>query len=254
MSNSLLQNSPFRGQAIDKDTNKVVDIYDFVGEFVVEDWAIVSIERSNMNTRVFSIADLNVVVQECNEDEGGVGAGVWLSSVAMLAWLSKNKDTIHGKTVLEMGCGVGLCSLGLSQMLISSPNSLITASDYKLALARAFESNVTLNNCNNISTFKLLNWSDCQKDDFTSCVYDVIIATDCIYKSTSSIFRTAVLKHLAPNGRLVFINPFERSRPGVDAFIYTLAELGEVNVQHINICMNGKYNTTLMFVEFTKHT
>jgi 2-polyprenyl-3-methyl-5-hydroxy-6-metoxy-1,4-benzoquinol methylase len=249
MINNMIQNSPFRGQAIDQETGKVIDIVDFVGKFAVEDWGTISIDRLNNNTRTFTIdeGDLYVVVQECDEDNGGIGSGCWLSSIAMLAWLSNNKGKLQEKSILEMGCGVGLCSLALSQMVVSSA---ITASDYKVALAKAFDNNIAHNVCHVTPSFTVLNWNDCHKKTFTNNVYDLIIASDCIYKSTATIFKTSVMKLLAPGGTLIFINPLERSRPGVDAFIYTLAELGTINVQHINVCMNGKHNITLMYVEF----
>jgi predicted nicotinamide N-methyase len=269
-SGTLIQNGPHSGQGIRHIDGSIVPIHDFVGTFDVIDrtanylYGTVCIERLDTHTKQFHFCNnknnYQLRIQECNSQQGGIGAGCWLSSVAMLAWLTQNAEAFEGKRVMEMGCGIGLCSLGLS--LITDATTLIVGSDYKQALADTFEKNVGLNNLDSSKTaFKLLDWAaDCNDgNDCNDCndgndAFDVIIATDCIYKSTAELFKQAVFKHLAPNGTLIFMNPYGASRPGVDTFIYSLAECGEVETRHVEICMgspHGSFSLELMFVIYT---
>jgi len=254
---TLIQNSPFKGQAIDPYTNRVVDITDFVGHFqvITEDntkWAPVSVQRHSQQVRSFTVPSTQtILLKEYSEQECGIGAGCWLSSIAMLSYLSTNPIPSQTMRVLEVGCGVALNSLHLA----SKGHSSIVASDYKQTIGFAFSENQQLNNIVN-GQYQVLDWHQCcyETYDPTTTIgkYDLIIATDCIYKSTAPMFFEVIKHHLSKDGsKLLLINPMENSRPGVDQFIYKLAEMGDIAVQHIAIQLNDKYTKPLLFVEFT---
>lgn len=251
---TLIQNGPHSGQAIDHVDGRIMAVHDFVGTFDVDGYNTIFVQRLDMHTKQFEFSTkeckYQMLVRECNAREGGIGAGCWLSSVAMLAWITENAHVFVGKKVMEMGCGIGLCSLGLSSMI---RDTSITASDCYSALAETFDKNVELNGIDKSNTsFKLMDWdatADAQVENTGE--YDIIIATDCIYKSTADSFKQAALKHLAPNGKLFMINPFGVSRPGVDTFVYSLAECGEVEKRRIEICMDAYFSLELMFIEYT---
>lgn len=253
---SLLQNSPFSGQAIDSVSGKVVHIHDFIGTFTISDsdetsWETITISRASNTMRTFSFNDVSLTLQEYSEGDCGVGAGCWLSSVAMLSWIASHQDIFENKRVLEIGCGVGLGSLGLSAS--QAKPSKVTASDYNVFLKNGYEKNMEVNkHClNSIPKFALLNWEDTlnpsYQPDSSIGQYDVIIASDCIYKSTMVEFKSTVLHHLAPNGSLIFMNP---QRNGVDQLIYSLGEIGETEVRHVSVTMNGLHSVSLMFIIF----
>jgi len=272
---TLIQNSPFKGQAIDPITNKVVDISDFVGDFdileetqdgSIKQWTPITITRQNNLMRSFQIhGDENgstakpLLLKEHSEAECGIGAGCWLSSIAMLSWLSDNYET-HStpKRVLEVGCGVALNSLYLAHSHSNSHSQAhinITASDYKHTIGYALDENKVLNGIDTSTVaYEVLDWNQCTSETYnpseTIGTFDLIIATDCIYKSTASLFFNVIKHHLAKNGKLLLINPMETSRPGTDNLIYKLAEMGEISISHIAIQLNKKYTKPLIFVEF----
>lgn len=268
-SETLIQNSPFKGQAIDPTTNKVIEITDFIGNFdileetqdgTIKQWTPIIIKREDNFKRSFHVKDNDkkaLVVKEYSEVECGIGAGCWLSSIAMLSWLSDNyhKHTFSGIKVLEIGCGVALNSLYLGSCQ-SSDDANIIASDYKHTIGYALDENKALNNIDTSKViYKVLDWNQCISETYnpleTIGTFDLIIATDCIYKSTASMFFNVVKHHLAKNGKFLLINPMETSRPGTDNVIYKLAEMGEICVSHIAIQMNKKYTKPLIFVEVT---
>lgn len=262
---TLIQNSPFKGQAIDTNTNKVIDISDFVGDFnILEEkddntiihWTPIQVTRNSNLVRSFHIHghSVPILIKEYNESECGIGAGCWLSSIAMLSWLSDHNNSYTNKRILEIGCGVALNSLYLAS-LDYYQTTHITASDYKHTIGYVLEENKSFNNINeNRAEYKVLDWQQCCSSTYdpldTIGKYDLIIATDCIYKSTASLFFNVIKHHLAPNGTLLLINPMETSRPGTDQLIYKLAEMGEIRVSHIAIQLNHKYTKPLLFVEF----
>jgi predicted nicotinamide N-methyase len=270
---TLIQNSPFKGQAIDPITNMVIDISDFVGDFdileetqdgSIKQWTPITISRQNNLVRSFQIqgdGDSSgstakaLLLKEYSEAECGIGAGCWLSSIAMLSWLSDNYQKHSASRVLEIGCGVALNSLYLA-CSHSHAHTNITASDYKHTIGYALDENKVLNGIDTSKVaYEVLDWNQCISETYnpseTIGAFDLIIATDCIYKSTATMFFNVIKHHLAKNGKLLLINPMETSRPGTDNLIYKLAEMGEISVSHIAIQLNKKYTKPLIFVEFT---
>ena len=251
------------GQLKDKKTGAISGLYDFVGLFdvleehqdnTISEWYEVNVERLSTSTKRFEVKGNqtnSILLKEYGEKECGIGAGCWLSSIAMMSYITKNHKLFKGKNVLEIGCGTALNSLYLASNV---QDTNITSSDYKETIGMVLQENTKLNQCPSID-YKILDWQKCCEDNYepesTIGKYDIIIATDCIYKSTANIFQAAVKMHLKDEGKLLMINPVETSRPGVDNFIYTLAERGEVAVKHIAIRLNKNYTKPLLFVEFT---
>jgi 2-polyprenyl-3-methyl-5-hydroxy-6-metoxy-1,4-benzoquinol methylase len=254
---TLIQNSPFKGQIIDPHKKQPTGINDFVGHFQVitdenELWDHVSVVRHSQDVRSFQVASQNqpILLREYSEKDCGIGAGCWLSSIAMLSYLNNNYISPTSR-VLEIGCGVALNALYLA----SQGHQSITASDCFETIGCAFEENKKLNNTAN-GQYKLLDWQQCCSDNYdpldTIGEYDLIIATDCIYRSTAPMFFQTIRKHLSKNGgKLLLINPVETSRAGIDEFIYKLAEMGDVSVQHIAIQFDHKYTKPLLMVVLT---
>lgn len=261
---TLIQNSPFHGQAIEPINGKVIDIHDFIGKFeVIEEYQdkdtgldkhkcsnTINVSRIDKATRLFEDNTSNVILREYSEDECGIGAGCWLSSIAMIHWMKDNLHEFKNKRIMEIGAGVALPSLYLAKNKQNLDNIKLYCTDYKQTIGHMLKENQVNNNIEPDDIhYCVLDWN--QMDE-TIGTFDIIIACDCIYKSTSKIFKKTVLKHLKIGGKLLFINPLETSRPGVDQFIYSLAEIGNIEVKHIAVRYNNKYVKPLIFVEFVK--
>ena len=59
------------------------------------------------------------------EQAGDYATRLWLSSMTLSEWLTVNNKAFAASTVLEVGCGTGLCSLALA----ASSNANVIASD-----------------------------------------------------------------------------------------------------------------------------
>lgn len=267
----LIQNGPHTGKAVNKSNGHTIPICDFIGDFNVVDigfnclWGNVHITRASKVIKTFEFNTLSssyhLDVQECQPHQAGMGGGCWMSSIALLSWMTKNKRMFSGKRVLEMGCGVGLCSLGLATMTrninVALRPTCIVATDNREVLGEMFDTNTIMNELENKNvSFKLLDWVD-ENCDFQQSkqsheLFDIIIATDCIYKSTAELFRRTAFKHLAPKGKIIIINPSDDHRPGMYVLLHSLAEYGHVQQRYIDLFMNESYSMELLFVEFTR--
>ena len=71
-----------------------------------------------------------VATQEDDDDDdaGDIGGEVWPAATAMCAWLANHTAEVHGRRVLELGCGTGACglyaaALGASHVLLTDGGS-----------------------------------------------------------------------------------------------------------------------------------
>ena len=146
------------------------------------------------------------------DKESGTGSGCWLSTFVMLPWLMRSADTFTGKDVLEMGAGAGLngIMLACAELKLSS----ITITDHVPSLISLIKGNVAASSHSMTITpqVSLLDWNDISEID----VYDIIIASDCVFNATRASFSTALFKHLKQGGDIFMVNPPE---PGKLAII-----------------------------------
>jgi predicted nicotinamide N-methyase len=96
---------------------------------------------------------------------------VWPTSVAMA--MNIYKLELAGKRVLEIGCGIGLCSIVLHQMGID-----ITASDYHPRVREFLERNVLGNGLPPIK-YQTGNWDE---ENPELGKFDVMIGSDILYQ------------------------------------------------------------------------
>lgn len=143
-------------------------------------------------------------------------------------WCAENVKQLHGKNILELGCGVGLT--GMSVIAVCHPKQYVF-SDYNTAVLDMLCENLRLNfpesneqhdlpvTCHSDSRLRLqsefqqsdirvieLKWEDiekCTTKDLPSP--DIIIGADILYKSDSFDALIQGLKHLlTPNNYAVF--------------------------------------------------
>jgi len=115
---SLIQISSKYGHGKDELTGRIMKIENFIGRFDIYDDNNEHVGRVKIHQRptdckaiYFDQYSKPLYISEVDENEGGIGAGIWLSSVILSSWIVQNKAVFHGKKVLELGCGVGLCGL-----------------------------------------------------------------------------------------------------------------------------------------------
>lgn len=143
------------------------------------------------------------------------GLLLWESSIALAEALADQRDRIAGKSVLELGAGVGLPGI-VARYLGAAPVRQTDHISETLSLCRV---NAEKNGVSGID-LALANW-DAWTDAGT---YDLIIASDVIYERTAHAPLTAVLgRNLVPGGRALFADPGRQDTP---LFLEGLAAAG----------------------------
>lgn len=242
---TLIQHNPFSGQRLDENTGRTTGaIHDFVGTFetsvVTSD--VLSENLSKIHVRRVAPKQIEVAcdnvllkVNEIHDKDAGTGTGYWLSSYVMLPWLIASKNSFQGKHVLELGSGGGLVGIALASSAFDVAS--VTITDHIDLLVDLAAENAKQNESSLIVTPNVTNL-DWENDEEVLQV-DVIVASDCVFRSTAQSFVKAVFRHLKPGGELYIVNAPERSsRPGVDQMIYALRERGFVELVPTQIIMS----------------
>lgn len=135
------------------------------------------------------------------------GVTVWLGSEIMSEYLQSYPTLVRQKHVLELGAGLGLC--GLIAHHLGARRVTLTDGDSEVLkrLRSNIQSNARKNTCHIIDCQQLI-WGQ-QQTAFakTNGKYSVILASDCIYMTTSlNPFWQTVRSLLQDNGSLIYIN------------------------------------------------
>jgi 2-polyprenyl-3-methyl-5-hydroxy-6-metoxy-1,4-benzoquinol methylase len=243
---TLIQNSALYGQGFHPVLKVLLRIDDFVGAFSTDILDSVTVERLSTTTKAINCGGTECIIEELQfSNIASTGIGCWLSSYVMIPWLIQNKEILKGKKILELGAGVGICGIVAASF---SPLD-VTISDHDTEIIDLISRNIERNTTQMPirPKAKMMEWCDDEKKE----TYDVIIASDCIYKSTADSFLSAVFRHLEINGQLFLINPPETSRPGVDQVIYALQERGVVEIKEVHITMAALYHKELCMIHLT---
>ena len=136
-----------------------------------------------------------------NEDERlPYWAELWPSAQALTEYILQSPEKFRRKDILELGCGMGLTTMALSQL---KPKSLL-ATDYEEAALQNTEKNFVLNNFSRHPGLQLLDWRNPQLDK----AYEVIVASDVAYEQR--FFQPLIdlfKNYLAENGRVILAEP-----------------------------------------------
>ena len=170
----------------------------------------------------------------------GFGHRVWEAGVALAIWLSLNPSMTKGRRVLELGSGVGIGGIAAA---LQQPES-VTLSDVDGPDAPLLLENLRANAAANrvAAATRALDWHDClQEQGAPEEVYDVVLASDCIYyPSDAAALAAALRRHLRPGGIAVLFNRVGREGDPAGAFLQTLRELelGPVETEDLWIVSN----------------
>ncbi len=241
---TMLQNNPNTFQTSDLKT-----IYRPQGKFNISSFTKVTIEIKDHTLFVYNE---NNIKHKYHIYENGshIGGCFWLSSIAMMIFIDTHKDYFKDKKILELGSGLGLPAMHISK---TCGPQFVTLSD--------IDSHITISSSNLNGVFEMANteikhidWYDNQYVSDKN-KYDVIIASDCVYRNTQNAFLQTIKKNLKDNGIFLFINAY---REGLDDFIYSLQELYDVTSEEIELRFtesenNNTYSIKLSFVVATSN-
>jgi hypothetical protein len=207
----LIQNNALTFQ-----TPNLKIIYNISGIFKWEDEAFQII----INDNIITIDNKQYIIYK---NLNYIGGSFWISSIAMILFIQKYSEQFKNKSILELGAGIALPSIYLSNY-----SNNITVSDIDLNVC---SNSIILNHVDTIIKTKYISWSNLDISDTDT--YDIIIACDCIYRNTSESLLETIKKYSHNKTTLYLYNAIRNS--DCDEFIYALQEL------YSNITYNIKY-------------
>ncbi|MGD9899723.1 MAG: methyltransferase [Calditrichaceae bacterium] len=176
-------------------TNSPFDIDLMTEEFRINDQRVVIERIRNLDELVDQVSD-----DLFNEDERlPYWAELWPSAIAISRFVAAHPDLIGDKSVLELGCGLGLSSLFIA---LQNPASLLLT-DYEQPALEMSLRNFKLNNISLPET-AILDW----RQPELNRLFEVIIASDILYEKRffSPLIRLFG-KFLEPGGRIIIAEP-----------------------------------------------
>jgi predicted nicotinamide N-methyase len=142
------------------------------------------------------------------------GMVLWASSVALAEHLAQNPALIHGKSVLEIGAGVGLPGLVARFLGAETAQTDFLPSALQLAQLNALQ--------NGVEGIQLF-WDDWRQFRHTG-KYDLLIGADVLYeRSVHAALKEVFLKTLKSGGAVLLADP---QRPAAFEFMDSLLANG----------------------------
>lgn len=199
----------------------------------------------DVDNHTLSILNDNVVKQQYHifEDSSRIGGCFWLSSIAMLLFADTHKDYFKDKKVLELGSGIGLPAMHIAKTCCPKHVSLSDIDSYITQHSSNLNGLFELGN----TEVKNIDWDDLPYVP-ESEKYDIIIATDCIYRNSQNAFFRTVQRFLKSDGIFILANAY---RDGLDDFIYSLEELYNVSCEEIELCLDESQKNELYSIKLS---
>ncbi len=172
----------------------------FQFEFMFEEWRF-----GNHKVEIERIKNLDALVdqipQEWFQDDERLPywAELWPSAIALSRFIAKHPEYVQAKSVLELGCGLGLTSLITA---LQKPAYLLLT-DYESEALKITARNFNRNRLN-MPHLEQIDWREARFRQR----FDAIIASDVVYEERFfmpllNVFREA----LAPQGRILLAEP-----------------------------------------------
>jgi predicted nicotinamide N-methyase len=139
---------------------------------------------------------------------------LWPSAVGLATHLVKHPFLVAGKTVLEIGCG-----LGLPALVAASSGADVTSTDYLQDAVDFAQKNTEINSITNIH-FKTFDWRGAEGHG----QFDVLLASDVAYERSQFGHLEKAFKHLVKPGGLILLS--EPNRYIAEPFFENLTKTG----------------------------
>jgi len=163
-------------------------------------------EIGGRSWRIRAVADQNALLDAAVElDAFPFGLMLWESSLVLARWMSQHGSMPPRRTVLELGCGVGLAGLAAA-----AAGASVVQTDHSLeALALAAE-NADLNSIGGVlrAPGDWTGWNEPRR-------FQCIIGADILYEpDVHGVLLEIFAGNLAEGGRIVLADPGRSTTPG----------------------------------------
>lgn len=155
----------------------------------------------------------------------GGGDVVWPSSFALAKLIAHCPFLVDDKSILELGCGLGLPSL--AALLHANPSHVALSDRDAKVLALAYKSSTQLNRARASVSRSSMDWNE--KETWPRQDFDLLIGSDVLYEKASILPLVSVLKYYlggydSVGKRALFVDPVSRLNRA--AFTYAAFKQG----------------------------
>ena len=171
--------------------------------------------------KIKRIKNLDDFVDRVSDDEFNIDerlpywAELWPSAIGLSRYLLKDAPEFNNKSILELGCGLGLTSLCLA---MKNPGSLLV-SDYEQGALEMTQKNFELNGLA-LPQMMQIDWRDVKVDQ----QFDYIVASDVVYEERFFVPLLNLFQStLDAKGHILLAEP---NRAIAKSFFELLANLG----------------------------
>ena len=174
-------------------------------------------EAGSRQYSVYRIQELDNLVDQIDDEEFNKDerlpywAELWPSAAGLSRYIAENPFLVSGKTVLELGCGLGFTSMVISSQ--KPAEFLIT--DYEQDALELTKMNFAQNSLSEPEVM-MLDWREPNLEK----KYEVIIAADILYEER--FFRPLLslfLSSLSPGGSIILAEPCRSIAAGFFALL-----------------------------------
>ena len=148
----------------------------------------------------------NIYIQQGQVAAGRTGVAVWNSALLLVRLMDfitmKDPSWLHGKTVLELGCGTGVTSIAMQKLGASH----VIATDGNPNVLELAKTNVERNNISNAVKVSELQWGLMNAIDYSDTA-DIVIGSDLTYNSgTWRVLSETISTVLKPGGIAIYLS------------------------------------------------
>jgi predicted nicotinamide N-methyase len=155
-----------------------------------------------------------------------IGNMLWGSSILLSEWIHAHSNLFEGRTVLELGSGLGLCGL-----VAGHYSKEVTLTDFDPILVNQLSQNIDFNRRSLGQKYqeckaKILDWD--RLDQMEGINYsDIIIGSEIVHEPLMgiSVFK-CIDRFLKKGGLCVLMLASSKNRFGMDKFLECLRESG----------------------------
>jgi len=167
---------------------------------------------------------------------------MWPAALLLGRWLRWHRGLVAGRSVHELGAGLGLSGL----VAAMAGASATTLSDFNPEVVKNLGDNIALNDPvdggglggGRLCSAAFLDWADLS----AAAPCDLVIASDVVCQtSDAENLARAVGAVMAPGGAALIFLPFPENRFGTEAFPHTLAAQGFAFEAHEVRCPRLKH-------------
>ncbi|KAG0355014.1 hypothetical protein BGZ54_001334 [Gamsiella multidivaricata] len=173
---------------------------------------------------------VTVMEEQTTISSGTTGLRTWEASFWLAEYLIAHPESITGKNVVDIGCGVGFlgiacASLGAKRVVLTDGNTEV------LTMA---SQNITYNNVSCPTTASLLDWESFTEEQIAALEAEVLILSDLTYDPTNIVPLVSVLKAILVKGVSAYMSSAIRNpQTFVDFFARIKQECSGVEIEEI---------------------